>query len=72
MLVLTASPTSTAYQSIVEKLEELSLAKKLLPSEQEEEISLKDGEEVYVGEEAILSHLDELARIVHQWYDCHC
>ena len=71
MLILTASPTSSAYTSVLERIEELSLSKKLISSA-DGEISLKDGEEVFVGEEAILAHLDDLARIVHQWYDCHC
>ena len=71
MLILTASPSSSAYTSVLERIEELSLSKKLISSA-DGEISLKDGEEVFVGEEAILAHLDDLARIVHQWYDCHC
>jgi len=71
MLILTASPTSSAYTSVLERIEELSLSKKLISSA-DGEISLKDGDEVFVGGEAILAHLDELARIVHQWYDCHC
>ncbi|MEM8889895.1 MAG: hypothetical protein AAGD28_18105 [Bacteroidota bacterium] len=71
MLILTASPTSSAYTTVLERIEELSLSKKLISSA-EGEISLKDGEEVFIGEAAILAHLDELARIVHQWYDCHC
>ncbi|MEL6253816.1 MAG: hypothetical protein AAFR87_17540 [Bacteroidota bacterium] len=71
MLSLTASPDSSLYKIILEKMEELSLAKEIINSDQDE-IILTDGEEVFIGEAAILSHLDELARIVHQWYDCHC
>ena len=72
MIVLTASPEAPAYPEILEKLEELSLAKKIIASPEEKEIILTDGDEVYKGKDAILAHLDELGRIVHQWYDCHC
>ena len=72
MIILTASADAPAYPEILEKLEELSLAKKIIESTEEREITLTDGDEVYKGKDAILAHLDDLGRIVHQWYDCHC
>ncbi|HAA12794.1 MAG TPA: hypothetical protein DCE41_14330 [Cytophagales bacterium] len=71
MIELIISPSNRAHLGALERIESMTLAKRIQYKE-DQEPTLLDGGQEYRGLEKIDAYLDEMEQIVAQWYECRC
>ena len=72
MIELHISPKIECHVRLKDRLEEMSLARKVIESEQTKIPLLKQGTESYKGCDDINSFLIGFESFVEQWYECRC
>ena len=72
MIELQISPNIDCHLHLKERLEEMSLARKVIESKKTKIPLLKEGGEIYTGCKEINFFLDKYESIVEKWYECRC
>ena len=72
MIYLAISPNHPDHRQIVERLETLSLARKVKEDSQLKEPILSHNGKQFEGTKAILSYLEEFESFMNEWYACLC
>lgn len=72
MIELQISPYIESHLRLKEKLEKMSLARKVIESSKTKVPSLKEGVDTYIGYDSVDSFLTEYESFVGQWYACRC
>lgn len=72
MIELQISPNIDCHLHLKERLEEMSLARKVIESKETKIPLLKEGSETYTGCEDINSFLNQYESVVAKWYECTC
>jgi hypothetical protein len=72
MIELRISPNIECHLLLKERLEEMSLARRIIESPKTKIPLLKEGGEAYKGCEGINSFLIKYESFVEQWYECRC
>jgi len=72
MIRLKVNPEKPDQLQLQERLKELSLAHQLILSENLIEPELEEGDQSLTGIVSIHQHIDELEKVLSQWYDCRC
>ncbi len=72
MIELQISPKIECHLNLKERLEKMSLARKVTESTKTKIPILKEGSETYKGCEDINSFLTKYDSFIDQWYECRC
>lgn len=72
MLILTISPDKQEHLSLVTRIEELSLAKKIIHDTGIQEAILIEDDEKRIGVKNILDYLNKMEGFMVDWYNCKC
>jgi len=71
MIELTISATNPKHQDVLERIESMTLAKRVTYAEVDQP-TIKEGDQEYRGLEAMRKYLDEMEAVLAQWYECRC
>jgi len=72
MIELSISESNGKHVLLKDKLENLSIAQKIVSARDSSEPTLRDGKITYSGFDSIFSFLEEQELFVKQWYECRC
>lgn len=72
MITISYATKDAAFDRILTKLKDLSLAYQLDDTSGSEDLQLADGQQTVTGETAIQAYLEQLESELGQWYYCSC
>ena len=72
MITISYPAKDAAFDRVISKLKELTLAYQLDDAQKPEELILEDGQKTVAGEAAIQAYLEQLEGELGQWYYCSC